>query len=214
MIVPSTTPVPAGQALVTLVEITMLVHDHGSASAATVMLPAGSIIQAWEPKEEWRGERVPVTLGDGQSGPGHETSMSAERFIPWDDFFRGCAPVDGRHRGRPLVERVEFPEYPRPADFRPAALDPSLPFAEIASLRQPLRDRGRQSMAADVMTDELLAIAASIEHAYDRAAEMQLGAEGFDNMTTAGEFSGVRRHLAAAAEDILAACRALLMQRR
>jgi hypothetical protein len=210
MTIPADTPVPAGRALKALVDIVMLVDDDGAPTPALVLLPAGSIIRAWEPPEEWRGEKVPITLGELQMEPGRGTVSGSGHFIGWDEFFTRCTPADGPGSGRSLVEPENVRSDGRPADFRPAALDPTLPFAAIATLRQPLRARVRQQMASDLMADDLLAIAEALERACDTAAEMQLGAEGFDNMETARYFSGVRAHLASAAEELLAACRALL----
>ena len=50
----------------------------------------------------------------------------------------------------------------------------------------------------------------ALKRAHDYAAEMQLGAEGFDNTQTAGYFNGVRERLLVAATEIEAACRSLL----
>lgn len=55
------------------------------------------------------------------------------------------------------------------------------------------------------MVKELLDAANLIETVHRTAAEMQLGAEGFDNTENAGLYSRVQEHLLAAARELVEA---------
>ena len=56
---------------------------------------------------------------------------------------------------------------------------------------------------------ELLKSGEALQRIHEWAAEMQLGAEGFDNTESAGRYSDVQEHLLAAAQDIAKALQAL-----
>ena len=97
-----------------------------------------------------------------------------------------------------------------PSSAYATSADPALPFVRIHALHGELLAQARYQTAASVMTPELLAITAALESAYNTATEMQMGADGFDNMTTSRYFGDMRTHLLAATEEILLACRRLL----
>ncbi len=64
---------------------------------------------------------------------------------------------------------------------------------------QRLRERDLHETAGGSMVKDLLDAANLIETVHRTAAEMQLGAEGFDNTEKAGLYSRVQEHLLAAA---------------
>jgi hypothetical protein len=95
-------------------------------------------------------------------------------------------------------------------DFRAMQADPSAqPFAAMARMLQLLRQRARDRTVDGAKLEDLLAVAASLETVHAWAAEMQLGAEGFDNMTSARAYGDVQEHLINAAQDIEKACQIL-----
>ena len=84
------------------------------------------------------------------------------------------------------------------------------PFDEIEAMRTELRSRTRDLTGGDTLLNHLFDVTEALKRAHDYAAEMQLGAEGFDNTQTAGYFNGVRQRFLAAATEIEVACRSLL----
>lgn len=84
-----------------------------------------------------------------------------------------------------------------------------LPFAELAAMYQRLEERGLHETVEGSMVKELFRAAGVIESVHSTAAEMQLGAEGFDNTESAGLYRRVQEHLVAAAREMLAASAAL-----
>lgn len=74
---------------------------------------------------------------------------------------------------------------------------------------QRLRERGLHETVDGSMVKEMLHAAELIEAAHGTAAEMQLGAEGFDNTDTARLYGRVQEHLLAAAGELAAASAAL-----
>jgi hypothetical protein len=85
----------------------------------------------------------------------------------------------------------------------------TVPFTEMAKMLQLLRQRTRDRTVDGARLEELLRIAASLETVHVWAAEMQLGAEGFDNTTSARAYSEIQEHLVNAAQEIEKACQIL-----
>ena len=90
MSTPSDYSIPLGRRHRTLSELNMLVYDYDQMGVKVVALPAGSILQPWEPHEGWRGEKVPITLGDQASAFDWGVSTGEGHFLQWDDFFSKC----------------------------------------------------------------------------------------------------------------------------
>jgi len=78
-------------------------------------------------------------------------------------------------------------------------------FAELSRLCAELEERGLHQRVDGVMVRQLLDAARAIEPVRATAAEMQLGAEGFDNTERARAYSRVQEHLVDAAGNLLAA---------
>ena len=86
---------------------------------------------------------------------------------------------------------------------------PTLAFAELARMRALLRGRAQQDTVDGPRVRALLEGAEVLQAVYTWAAEMQLGAEGFDNTSSAQRYGQVQEHLRAAAREILKACAVL-----
>ena len=82
---------------------------------------------------------------------------------------------------------------------------PGSVFAELSAMRQ----RAWPDTVDGTRIAALLENAAALEAVHAWAAEMQLGAEGFDNLGSARQYAEVQAHLLAAAQEIRAACAAL-----
>ena len=82
--------VPAGKRHRTLCEVDLLVYDYDQMAVKTVTLPAKSIFQPWEPHDDWRGEKVSITLGDLAWEFDWGVSAGEGHFLRWDDFFSNC----------------------------------------------------------------------------------------------------------------------------
>ena len=84
------------------------------------------------------------------------------------------------------------------------------PFAAIAAMKRSgqyglLRFEGDLSAL-----DNLFAAAADLQKTHDYAAEMQLGAKGFDNSESAAYYNAVREGAIRTARELAKTCRALL----
>lgn len=95
-------------------------------------------------------------------------------------------------------------------DPEPHAERPPATFAELAAMQGRLLTRGRQCTVHGAKLDELLQITAALRSVHDWAAEMQLGAEGFDNTDSARRYRQVQEQLLAAAQAIHEACESLV----
>ena len=91
-----------------------------------------------------------------------------------------------------------------------APLNAPATFAELGEWRARIRECGLHRTVDGAKADELLEITEALQRVHDWAAEMQLGAEGFDNTVPAALYSDVQRHLRAAAQDLARACATLL----
>jgi hypothetical protein len=80
------------------------------------------------------------------------------------------------------------------------------PFAELAAMVQELRERRLDAGADARMVKDLLDASKRLEAVHATAAEMQLGAEGFDNTGSAALYSDVQLHLLAAGRELVKAC--------
>lgn len=87
-------------------DVEVLVYDYDSLNVETTILPAGSIFQPWTPQDHWRGEKVPITLGDQATGFDWGVSSLSGHFLRWNDFF--AAEADGRVQvvGRSTGEEI------------------------------------------------------------------------------------------------------------
>ncbi len=48
-------------------EVKLLIYDYDQMVIKSVMLPTHRIFQPWESYNDWRGKKVPITLGDDAS---------------------------------------------------------------------------------------------------------------------------------------------------
>jgi hypothetical protein len=91
---PADTPIPVGKPHRALCDVKVLVYDYDSSHVETVVLHAGDIFQPWEP-EHWRGEKVPITLGDEHSEFDWGVCSWEGHFLRWDDFFSRSELAEG-----------------------------------------------------------------------------------------------------------------------
>ena len=82
--------IPAGTRHRTLCDVEVAVYDYDS-GVERLVLPVGSVFQPWEPRDHWRGERVPITLGDQHARFDWGVTSREGHFLAWDDFFFRCA---------------------------------------------------------------------------------------------------------------------------
>lgn len=80
------------------------------------------------------------------------------------------------------------------------------PFTRMSELEIELGARSRKETVDGTRLQEVLTVATSLERLHDWATEMELGAQGFDNLDSAGAYAEVKRHLMAAATELEAAC--------
>ena len=80
---------------------------------------------------------------------------------------------------------------------------------ELDAIYQRLRDRDLHSTVYGSMVEQLVSAAKLIEIVHRTAAEMQLGAEGFDNTENARLYAEVQEHLLAAAQQLVETSRTL-----
>ena len=188
----------------------MLLFDYDRSGIETAVLPAGSTFQPWEPEAHWRGEKVPITLGRHHAGFDWGVTSGEGHFLRWDDFFTHCEPEAVTGTGLPIAPDQTKPEPEHPPmtiDHAPEAPDP---FASIAAMRLRRGERMRRIALAAAALDNLFEAAAALKKTRDYAANMQLGAEGFDNTESARYYNRVRESALAAAHALLETCQGLL----
>jgi hypothetical protein len=83
------------------------------------------------------------------------------------------------------------------------------PSAKLAAMVQRLEALERHQTVNGSMVKDLRDAAERIEAVHRTAAEMQVGAEGFDNTHTASLYSTVQQHLLAALRELVQASAAL-----
>jgi hypothetical protein len=86
------------------------------------------------------------------------------------------------------------------------------PWAGLEELRRVLEQRGGGRTPDGAQLEELLRAAAALEAVHAWAAEMQLGAEGFDNTTAARAYGELQERLTRAAHELAQAGRILQRQ--
>jgi hypothetical protein len=204
---PSTSTISAGVPHRVRSPVEMLIYDYDSLPVEMRNLPAGAVFQPWEPELHLRGERVPITLGNHHSEFDWGVTSGQGHFLRWDDFFLLCEPLNDFEREAALYTAG----MPAPKSDS-ASPDPVLeadPFAQIEAMR------GRQCGAWRHFSDQprLLALfgaADTLREVHRFAAEMQLGAEGFDNTESARHYRYLGGRMMIAARAIADACRELL----
>jgi len=92
MTTPSDHPIQVGRVHRKLVDVTMVVYDYDRVASRIEILPAGNLFQPWEPGH-WRGEEVPITLGDRAREFDWGVTAGDGHFLRWDDFFCQCEPL-------------------------------------------------------------------------------------------------------------------------
>ena len=71
-------------------DVEVLVQDYDAMGVRTEVLPAGGVFRPWEPLAQWRGIKIPITVGDGATEFDWGVSSSEGHFLRWDDFFSRC----------------------------------------------------------------------------------------------------------------------------
>lgn len=191
---PADTAIPAGRPHLALRALELLVYDFDALGVRTRVLAAGARFIPWEPPPHWRGERVPITLGDAAPGFDWGRESAEGLFLAWQDFFTGTAPLDA-------VARTAAP----PRGER--RLDP---FAELDAIAARLRARvAERRPDKRHLLDELLARLPELRRAHAEAAEMELAASGYDNIDSMARYAAEQERRLTEAREVLAACRAL-----
>ena len=172
--------------------IALLVYEYDALGVDVRTLRAGTTFRPWAPLPRPGGGRVPITLGDGAAQFEWNAAASTGHFLWRDDFVERCARADAL-RPQAVSRRTETPI--------------ASPFAELDAIGARLRSAATTS-ADRARVEEALARLATIHAAHTRAAEMQRGAEGFDNTDSAALYADTQAQLLAEAREILHALRA------
>ena len=116
----------------------------------------------------------------------------------------------GDHAGQRALTRVagRVSEW---IDLARQAQRSDTPHRELAELKARIREVANPGVHAAAV-DRLLAAAAGFAREQSWAAEMQLGAEGFDNTTSARAYHDVQACLVEAGRKLARACEILLAQ--
>ena len=80
------------------------------------------------------------------------------------------------------------------------------PFTAMGMIRTLLQQRAWDRTPDGARLEEILTAAASLEAVSAWAAQMQLGAEGYDNTTSAHAYGDIQEHLISATREIERAC--------
>ena len=168
--------------------LTLYTFRWGTLSCRTGLVKRGTVCVPWEPSPWARGDRVPITLGEGATGHGWGPDAPDGTFVLDEEFAAFCVPVDAPSppQGQPLRPR----KTPRPTAF-----------AELPTLLALLR--ARSSTVTAGVVEDLCAVLEAMARVHDWAMAMELGAASFDNM-------GAMRHYGNIAGDVLAQAQAVL----
>lgn len=90
---PADAPILVGQPHCTRCDVTVTIYEYDS-GVESLVLPAGSRFQPWEPLAHWRGVKVPITLGEGATELDWDVTSAYGHFLMWDDFFFKCATCE------------------------------------------------------------------------------------------------------------------------
>ena len=183
--------VPAGVPHRALQSLQLLVYEYDAFGVELRTLPAGSRFQPWQP---WREDRVPITLGDAATSFEWSAASPTGYFLWRDDFVERCARADAADP-RAVPRTTEWPV--------------ASPFAVLDAIGARLRSAATNAEGR-AMVEEALARLATIEAEHAQAAEMQRGAEGFDNTDAARQHAVTQARLLAEAQRILASARGRL----
>ena len=189
---PADAQIAVGQRHRTFRVLSAQVYDYDALGVQTRALAAGTVFQPWEPQAHWRGERVPITLGDASTQFDWGVTAGTGLFLHWDDYFAYCGTGDA----------------PPVAMQPPGERWPSS-FAELTEISRRLREGVDLYSAAGKQLQVLLTALEDLAQQDATAAQMEIGAMGTDNMMNAAMFANLRVHLLASARSLLEACRAL-----
>jgi hypothetical protein len=92
MTTPADTPIRVGVVHRTTTEVEVVVYDYDALRTLNVPLRPGFIFQPWEPEPQWRGEKVPITLGRDHLKFDWCDPALEGHFLHWEDFFTKCEP--------------------------------------------------------------------------------------------------------------------------
>lgn len=173
--------------------VTLHVHFFDALSVEERPLRRGEIFIPWQPLPQWRGEKLPVTLGADATAFEWSAVSPAGHFMLWDDFVERCAPLHTTN----VKAKTRVHE-------RPLAS----PFADLAAIGARLRARAKDG-AELAAIDALLARIAELHVEHASAAEAERSALGFDNTDSARAYADEQdralaeaRHLLQQARDI------------
>ena len=83
-------PIPVGKPHCTVVELEVLIYDYDQMGVKSLILPVGTLFQPWQPLDHWRGQKIPITLGDGAKEFDWGVTAIEGHFLSWHDFFMYC----------------------------------------------------------------------------------------------------------------------------
>jgi hypothetical protein len=76
--------------------IDLLVYDYQEMVIKTTGLPGQRFFRPWAPGEDWRGKKIPITLGEDDTGFDWGLNTGKSYFIRWNDFFSRCRLAEKR----------------------------------------------------------------------------------------------------------------------
>ena len=151
----------------------VLVYDYDELGVDTMLLHKGDIFQPWEPRDHWRGEEVPITLGEGATQFDWGVTSIKGHFLRWDDFFERCAPKDAPvGDGQSRVDERSL----------------ASPFAHLAEMQLP---------------DDVRRQLEDLKAQHTSAAMSELSALGFDNSEAAKKYRDEQKRILDEARELL-----------
>jgi hypothetical protein len=175
--------------------LTAFAYPWGRLAVALRTVGQGTVFQPWEPSPHGLGRRVPITLGVDAAGHGWSAEAPDGLFLGALDVAERCLPI-----GTPAPAIIPPPQ----------GNDRASPFDELPTITAPLR------AVVDARPDlrstglELLEQLDALARQYASAAELELGAAGFDNTEEVRRHAATQEHLLRAANEVLESCRTAL----
>ncbi len=188
---PANAKVLVGRIHSTFRVLELLVYDYDRLGVRTRVLPTGTSFQPWEPLPQWRGKRVPITLGNDSTAFDWGVTSDEGLFLQWDDYFEACGVEGPTGSVSPRSERT---------------IDP---FADLADINERLtRGASDRPASAKELTTRISRLL-QLRDAYAVAEEMELGASGYDNTESMARYCAEKERLLGEAVEILRQCRQL-----
>lgn len=88
--------VPIGKRHRTVRKSAMILYDYDRMVIGSEILPARRVFQPWQGAVAWRGQKVPITLGDINKKFDWGMDSGICCFLSWSDFFANCRLAEER----------------------------------------------------------------------------------------------------------------------